>query len=257
MAKPCNQGCLLMCMFLCVFVCAGGSTWGSCSLPSPTPASTCHPDGHDWLGEEGVEVLLAATWEKVLIYSVFGLKLVNIAIKNFKSVFWGGGEPSALSICRGLLCSIFQCFVVTILILDHNPFAPAYLSEFRWTFILWSIEEVVGVLKTTGEGKVSLVALISIMTHFFFVERQHFRHIQMRLYHQGAQSEMYSASPSLCAVVFNKQKGEKQCNLLTRSSPFFFCLPPKTRVCLRRYATEITVNQNVFSFPAPRGASAT
>lgn len=52
-----------------------------------------------------------------------------------------------------------------------TPFAPAYLSEFRRTFILWATEEVVGVLKTTGEGKVSLVALISIMTHFFFVER--------------------------------------------------------------------------------------
>lgn len=36
--------------------------------------------------------------------------------------------------------------------------------------------------------------------------------------------------------------------------PFLFT--PKTRVCLRRCATEITVNQNVLSFPG-RGASAT
>lgn len=90
-----------------------------------------------------------------------------------------------------------------------TPFAPAYLSEFRRTFILWAIEEVVGVLKTTGEGKVSLVALISIMTHFFFVERQHFRHLQMRLYQQSAQTEMYSSSPSLNPVVYNKQKEKK------------------------------------------------
>lgn len=52
-----------------------------------------------------------------------------------------------------------------------TPFASAYLSEFGRTFILWATEEVVGVLKTTGEGKVSLVAFVSIVTHFIFVER--------------------------------------------------------------------------------------
>lgn len=90
-----------------------------------------------------------------------------------------------------------------------TPFAPAYLPEFRRTFVLRAVEEVVGVLKTTGEGKVSLVALISIMTHIFFVERQHFRHLQMRLYHQGAQTEMYSSSPSLNRLLRKKkQKGK-------------------------------------------------
>lgn len=56
-----------------------------------------------------------------------------------------------------------------------TPFASPYLSEFRRTLVvLGAVKEVVGVLETTCEGKVSLLALISIMTHFFFVERQHF-----------------------------------------------------------------------------------
>lgn len=71
-------------LFVWVSVCVRGVHLGVSSA-----AIVFHPDGHDWLGEEGVEVLLAATWEKVLIYSVFGLKLVNIAIKNVKSVIWG------------------------------------------------------------------------------------------------------------------------------------------------------------------------
>lgn len=76
------------------------------------------------------------------MYSVFGLKLGNIAIKKCQEClffWWGGGsregrvvvageggeggrvvgEPGALSLCRGLLCSIFR-FVVAILILNHN-----------------------------------------------------------------------------------------------------------------------------------------
>lgn len=48
-----------------------------------------------------------------------------------------------------------------------TSFASAYLSKFGRAFSpLRAAEEVVGVLETTGEGKVSLVILISIMTHF-------------------------------------------------------------------------------------------
>lgn len=73
----------------CVCVCVSfreGSTQGCCHHPSTGK----HPDG--WLGVESVEVLLAATWEKVLIHSVFGLKPVNIVIEKFQVSLQGSGS---------------------------------------------------------------------------------------------------------------------------------------------------------------------
>lgn len=73
----------------CVCVCVGGGdgvqlkvSFAAYSLHL-LPVLHIHPGGPDWQEEEGVEVLLAAKCEKVLIYSVFGFKLVNIAIKNY------------------------------------------------------------------------------------------------------------------------------------------------------------------------------
>lgn len=40
--------------------------------------------------------------------------------RKISSVFTGEWEPSALSFRRGLLCSVFQCFVIAILILNYN-----------------------------------------------------------------------------------------------------------------------------------------
>lgn len=40
--------------------------------------------------------------------------------RKISSVFTGGWKPSSLSVCRGLLCSAFQCLAVAILILNYN-----------------------------------------------------------------------------------------------------------------------------------------
>lgn len=55
----------------------------------------------------------------------------------------------------------------------------------------------------------SLVVLISIMTHFFFVEWQHFRHFQLRLYRQSARTETQSRSPSSNSVVYDAHERGK------------------------------------------------
>lgn len=105
------------------------------------------------------------------------------ALRGFK--VW---SRAALSLCRGLLCSIFQRVVVAILILNHNPFAPSYLSQLGRTLVLRAVEEVVGVLEATGEGEVSLVALAAVVTHFLLVEGEHLRHLRRGVFfcRQGA-----------------------------------------------------------------------
>lgn len=108
-----------------------------------------------------------------------------------------------------------------------TPFAPAYLSQFRRTFVLRAVEEVVGVLKATGEGEVSLVALVSIMAHFLLVEWQHFRHLSKMDRHreiklqQRKSTNVQAASSRLGVALPPPTIGRrgKQCNLQTRSSP--------------------------------------
>lgn len=159
------------------------------------------------------------------------------------SFLLGGGGGYGLSFRRCLFCSILLC-VVDVFVLDHNPFAPAYLAKLRRAFaILWTTEEVVGVLKATGEGKVSLVALISIMSHFFFVERQHFRHFQRRLYYQGAQREI-NGSTSSPSVVYKQEKNNKTC-WHDLASPY--CLPRRHVSPLVRNETRL--KRNFLNFP--------
>lgn len=115
------------CVSLCVCVFRRG-VYPGLPPPPPPPPSVTQPVGvtrmADWVWRAWKCCLLPHE-EKVLIYNVFGLKLVNIAIKNFKCLYRGGGGQggmgaSALSLRRGLLCSVFQCFVVAILILNYN-----------------------------------------------------------------------------------------------------------------------------------------
>lgn len=131
--------------FLCLCV-SGGPPGGLLCCHPPPPPACIHPDDHDWLGEEGVEVLLCCHMRESAYIQCLWIKTVKCRHKKFQECLswgWGGGsEPNALSLCRGLLCSIFQGFVVAILILNHNcgwqgrvlMRGGAHLSVAPWQF---------------------------------------------------------------------------------------------------------------------------
>lgn len=52
-----------------------------------------------------------------------------------------------------------------------TSFASPDLPELWWSFILVATEKVVGVLEAAGEGKVFLVPVVAIMSHFVLVVR--------------------------------------------------------------------------------------
>lgn len=67
----------------------------------------------------------------------------------------------------GLLCALVQCLAIVVFLDDS--FASPDLPQLWWSFILVATEKVVGVLEAAGEGKVFLVPVVAIMSHFVLV----------------------------------------------------------------------------------------
>lgn len=119
MAKPCNQGCVCLCECACVL---GGPPGGllCCHYTNPTLCQ-CMSPRWPWLtGRGGCGSAACCHMRESAYIQCLWIKTGKYRLKKIQECLLGGDEPSALSLCRGLLCSIFQCFVVAILILNHN-----------------------------------------------------------------------------------------------------------------------------------------
>lgn len=102
-------------MYVCVCVCVCLSERGL-----PRVAAITHPLGNTLTGRGECGSAACCHMRKSAYTQCLWTKTGKYRHRKISSVFTGEWEPSALSFRRGLLCSVFQCFVIAILILNYN-----------------------------------------------------------------------------------------------------------------------------------------